>query len=453
MLVALCATVITEYNCRCTGFQSDQTEMKTANSLINVLGRYILALILGVGVYAFDSQSGYGQGKKSREKSRVNLEKIEAELSQAKKREDELSARRIRLGEESARLRKELIAGAARLQAREAQATDTEFRLAKLTRNEGKINKRLVLERGKLAELLAGLQRIERSPPPALAVLPKNALDAIRSAMLLGTIIPEIKQEANALARELQTLDKLRKDIAIEQSDLRQTTAKLVIDRREIKRLLKTKKSARRQADQDIRLERQRVASLGQQAKSLKDLLAKIKIRAIKKKPVKKIKKATVPEIKLAQLTPAVKFSKNRRALSFPVQGERIKNFGDADGFGSVVRGLSIASRSLAQVISPNDGTIVYAGNFRGYGELLIINAGEGYHVLLAGMERITTDVGQFVLAGEPVGSMGASAAPSAALGAKSGDDRPILYIEFRRNGLPLDPTPWWVGNVTKARG
>ena len=60
-----------------------------------------------------------------------------------------------------------------------------------------------------------------------------------------------------------------------------------------------------------------------------------------------------------------------------------------------------------AQVTAPCDGWVVFAGNFRSYGQLLIINAGGGYHVLLAGMERITVDLGQFVLTGEPVAVMG----------------------------------------------
>ncbi len=413
----------------------------------------IRILVAAIFVLGSGAPEIFAQGKQDRQNSQKNLEKIESEINQAKKREDELALQRAKLNEEAARLSAQLIAGAARLQAREAQATATELRLGKLTIKEGEIKKRLVSERGKLAELLAGLQRIERSPPPALAVQPENALDAARSAMLLGAIIPEIKQEATALARELRNLNQLRKEIAAEQSDLNKTTAKLELEREGIENLLQAKRVASLQTDEEIEIERQRVSNLGRQAKSLKDLLAKLQKSAEKEALKEKSKKATVPAIKLARLTPAVRFSKNRRALSFPVQGERIKKFGDPDGFGGNVRGLSIASRSLAQVISPNDGTVVYAGAFRGYGELLIINAGEGYHVLLAGMERITTGVGQFVLAGEPVGRMGLNAARSAALGATSGDDRPILYIEFRRNGISLDPTPWWAGNVKKARG
>ena len=94
----------------------------------------------------------------------------------------------------------------------------------------------------------------------------------------------------------------------------------------------------------------------------------------------------------------------------------RIRDFGAADGLGGTEKGLSIATRAGAQVTAPCDGWVVYAGPFRNYGQLLILNAGGGYHVLLAGMERISVDLGQFVLTGEPVAVMGGGAQSAAAL-------------------------------------
>ena len=95
---------------------------------------------------------------------------------------------------------------------------------------------------------------------------------------------------------------------------------------------------------------------------------------------------------------------------------------------------------------------MVYAGPFRSYGQLLILNAGGGYHVLLAGMERISVDLGQFVLTGEPVAVMGGQAQLSAAVAI--GSKKPALYVEFRKDGTPIDPSPWWATNEgEKARG
>ena len=123
-----------------------------------------------------------------------------------------------------------------------------------------------------------------------------------------------------------------------------------------------------------------------------------------------------------------------------------------ADGLGGTEKGLSVASRAGAQVTAPCDGWVVYAGPFRSYGQLLILNAGGGYHVLLAGMERISVDLGQFVLTGEPVAIMGGG--PQSAAAVATGSNQPILYIEFRKDGAPVDPSPWWAANDSeKVRG
>jgi septal ring factor EnvC (AmiA/AmiB activator) len=82
-------------------------------------------------------------------------------------------------------------------------------------------------------------------------------------------------------------------------------------------------------------------------------------------------------------------------------------------------------------VVAPWDGRVEFAGPFRGYGQILIIEHGDGYHSLLAGLERIDVAVGQALVAGEPVGVV------------KSGEGKPSLYLELRRHGQPIDPLPW----------
>jgi septal ring factor EnvC (AmiA/AmiB activator) len=135
-----------------------------------------------------------------------------------------------------------------------------------------------------------------------------------------------------------------------------------------------------------------------------------------------------------------------------PVAGTRLRDYGAPDGGGSTAKGLQITTRAGAQVTAPCDGWVVYAGLFRSYGRLLIINAGGGYHVLLAGMEQITVELGQFVLTGEPVAAMGSG--PKVAAAAAVTASQPVLYIEFRKDGNSIDPTPWWAETVSeKARG
>jgi septal ring factor EnvC (AmiA/AmiB activator) len=138
--------------------------------------------------------------------------------------------------------------------------------------------------------------------------------------------------------------------------------------------------------------------------------------------------------------------------LPLPVNGVRIREFGAPDSLGGTEKGLTIATRTGAQVTAPCDGWVVYAGVFRNYGQVLILNAGGGYHVVLAGMERISVDVGQFVLTGEPVAVMGSGLQVAATLA--SGSNQPVLYVEFRKDGTPVDPGPWWAASEgEKARG
>src|SRR4029077_14796735 len=142
------------------------------------------------------------------------------------------------------------------------------------------------------------------------------------------------------------------------------------------------------------------------------------------------------------RLTPAITFASARGRLPLPVNGARIKDFGVPDSLGGTEKGVSIATRAAAQVTAPCDSWVVYAGPFRNYGQVLILNAGGGYHVVLAGMDRISVNVGQFVLTGEPIAVMsGASGTGSQATATPVPNAvKPVLYVEFRKDGTPIDP-------------
>jgi septal ring factor EnvC (AmiA/AmiB activator) len=151
-------------------------------------------------------------------------------------------------------------------------------------------------------------------------------------------------------------------------------------------------------------------------------------------------------------MSPAIAFASAKGLFAMPVNGVKIREFGASDGAGGVERGISLATRAGAQVTTPCDGWVVYAGPFRSYGQLLILNAGGGYHVLIAGMERISVNIGQFVLTGEPVATMGSKSQVASILAANA--SQPVLYVEFRKDGTPIDPGPWWAANEgEKVRG
>ena len=227
--------------------------------------------------------------------------------------------------------------------------------------------------------------------------------------------------------------------------------------------LVQERQRRQTETEKALEAERTRAVQLARQADNLKDLIAKIEqgiaasARAAAAAQAGTDKPAD-PKNSFAalndpgRLTPAIAFAAAKGQLRLPLNGIRIREFGTPDGLGGTEKGVSVASRAGAQVTAPTDGWVVYAGPFRSYGQLLILNAGGGYHVLLAGMERISVDLGQFVLTGEPVAAMGGG--PQSAAAVATGSSQPVLYIEFRKDGAPVDPSPWWAAKDSeKVRG
>jgi murein hydrolase activator len=356
----------------------------------------------------------------------------------------------------------QLIDTAARVRDVEAAIDATRARLDPLDEQERMFRKSLDKRRGVIVEILAALQRIGRQPPPALMVQPEDALQAVRTAITLGAALPEMRAQADAVAGDLSDLLRVRKGIMDERDRLsgqlnllgrEQLRMTLLIDERQKKQAV---------AQQALDSERQRAADLAHQVDSIKDLIAKLEggldsaTRAARASNRAITNDATQPELAAlsdpGRLAPAAAFADMRGRLRLPVNGGRIREFGGSDGAGGTQKGLSIAARPGAEITAPCDGWVVYAGPFRSYGQLLILNAGGGYHVLLAGMERISVDLGQFVLTGEPVAVMGDGSQAPAPVTAEP--KQPVLYVEFRKDGAPIDPSPWWATNEgEKVRG
>jgi septal ring factor EnvC (AmiA/AmiB activator) len=388
------------------------------------------------------------------------LERVRAEQRKAAETAAKLAAEIDAIGQDRRKLAKALIDTATRLRDVEARAAAAEARLKALGDNERTIRTTLEGRRTVIAELLAALQRIGRRPPPALMVRPEDALDSVRTAIMLGAVVPEMRVEVETLAADLTELVRVRRDIGEERATLARDLASLSDERQRMTLLVEERQKRQTEAERALDSERQRAATLARQADSLKDLIAKLEQDAA-------AAARAVPEARdsgaaagrnsavlrdAPRLAPAVAFASAKGALPLPVNGVRIKDYGAADKFGGIEKGLSIATRTGAQVTAPCDGWVVYAGPFRSYGQLLILNAGGGYHVLLAGMERISVDLGQFVLTGEPVAVMGGGTQTAASIAL--GSSQPILYVEFRKDGTPVDPGPWWAATDSeKVRG
>ncbi len=366
-----------------------------------------------------------------------------------------------------ARLSEALIETTAKVQDAERQVAAVDERLKSLNAKADSLSRSLDSRREAIAEVLAALQRMGANPPPAILIKPQDMAEAVRAASLLGAVIPDLKSQAEALARDIDELSRTREAIASERDRLAQTRASLALETSRLSGLIDARQKSLATAEGALGSQQRRAGDLAREAASLKDLIARLDAEDAQRRAEASAAHAadeqTAKQIALkaedargeepARLKPEVAFADIKGRVRLPVAGAILKAFGEPDGIGGTERGVSMSTLPRAVVSAPADGSVVFSGRYRTYGQLLIINAGGGYYVLLAGMDRINVSPGEFVLTGEPVGAMGdgsARMATAAAVGAAE----PVLYIELRKDGTAIDPGPWWAkSDIEKARG
>ena len=385
------------------------------------------------------------------------LETIEQQIGSARAREERIAAEIAAAIREQDGVAEKLAAISQSIQAQEATIAASEDELARLATGRAVLLTDLGEKQDVLSELLAGLQRLEQNPPPALVVEPNDILSALRGAMLLGTIVPELRAEADQLVAELDRLKQLEARIAERKAAVASEIARLETARRDLNDLVTRKKDLVSRGSDDLESERKRIAALGEKAKSLKQLLASV-AEERKRAEAERAAQAEVEEKERLrqeelQRKPRMVFAEAKGKLPFPAQGQIMRRYGEKDSLGVEAQGLMIATRKGAQVTVPADGKVEFAGPFRSYGQVLILNPGDGFRVLLAGMKSVTPAVGEFLRAGEPVGEMGDGPASVTLFGEVVQDGRPVLYIEFRNSSEAIDSGPWWIGGLKEARG
>ncbi|WP_375306258.1 peptidoglycan DD-metalloendopeptidase family protein [Bradyrhizobium sp. A11] len=400
------------------------------------------------------------------------LEAARARQKSAEEAQAKLKAEITSLGKDRTQLNQQLIDTAANVRTVETKIDDTEARLRSLNGREQEMRASLDSRRGDIVEVLAALQRAGRRTPPALLVRPEDALQSLRTAMLLGAVVPELRGRAEKIASELGELVALRKTIASERDQLAADRDRVRSDQTRLTALVEERQRQQAAREKDLDAENARAIMLSKQVGDLQGLITKMEqdLQSAAKAAEKAAEAARQAEAKEAKLaaasaksgpgafkdrsrtTPAIAFASAKGLLPLPVNGNKIRDFGGSDGVGGVQKGISLATKPGSQVTTPCDGWVVYSGPFRSYGQLLILNAGGGYHVLIAGMERISVNIGQFVLTGEPVATMGSTSQVASILATNA--SQPVLYVEFRKDGTPIDPGPWWAANEgEKVRG
>lgn len=447
--------------------------------------RSVLLPTVLLALFAMPAMSALGESHD--DEARRSLEQTEQALKQERRREREAREAHAGVVAELDRLRAQLIEAAGRLQDEEAALAEAERRLAELAAAERETLEALRREHRELGASLTSLSRLARRSPTALLAGTGKPLDSYRGIRLVAAVSRGLEARTKELKGELATLGRLRRSIAAEEAQRRRRAAEMADRRRELVRLVDEKAALEGQLESARRAAAERAARLAREAEDLRELLAKLaeaeerrrreaaeraaaerraelarlaeqarqkteRERLIEQAPPLPEHKPAPAETTTAAAAPAPtarqrlssfsSFSEARGKLPMPARGRIVEAFGQRNGMIPPTRGIRIETLDQAQVISPFDGEVVFAGDFRRYGLLLIISLGEGYHILLSGMARLYGVVGQQVLAGEPVGEMGSVAA-----------GQPRLYVELRRKGEPINPLPWLSAAKGKISG
>jgi septal ring factor EnvC (AmiA/AmiB activator) len=400
-------------------------------------------------------------------KREAELKAAEGAIAAAAESQRQLEREITELKADRVKLAAALVDGTRRIRATEERIGAIERRIDAAAGSETAIRRSLEARRGLLVEVLAALQRMGRRPPPAVLVRPEDILAAVRSSMLLGAVLPELRAETEALAGDLAELVRLRSALATDRQALERELSELSRDQERMAALVEARQARIAEAERGVGSERARAAELAREAQSLKELIERMEREvAAAQRASEEARKAAEAQAREtrerfaaaafrdpARLAPKIPFAEARGLLPMPVGGQTLRVYGDPDGLGGTARGISISTRPGAVVASPADGWVAFAGPFRSFGRLLIINAGGGYYLLLAGMDQIRVELGQFVLAGEPVATMGDTSSLAVGTGTVE-TDGPVLYVEFRKDGGSIDPSPWWAKSQSeKVRG
>jgi len=384
---------------------------------------------------------------RAQQAERAELDAIQEELSERADRQRALAQQAEAAGREAEALSRRLSALASDIQAAEEKIALLENEVSALTAVEAEKRSALEADRDRLAKTLAALQRLSQRPPQTALLAPGDAVDVVRAGRALSAVTPLLRQRAEATRRSVEDLRRVRAELAADQRALKQALAGLTDQRQDLALLLAEREAQRRRLMSQAEQEAQRIARLGNRAETLEQLISELDRQAEERERLlaEALERSAAPAPRPTERLTGLPAPNTD--LPLPARGEIIQRFGQELAAGAS-KGLTIRTRNGAQVVVPFDGRVVFSGPFRNYGQLLIIDHGDGYHSLLAGMEQINAAVGQWVLAGEPVGVM-AVKTPFTSDAASSGS--PELYVELRRRGQPVDPLPWLSTGIGKV--
>ena len=374
--------------------------------------------------------------------SAADVAKAEAEAKKAQQERQKLEAEAKKIKEELSNVNQKMIAAAKKIQNGEDEVQRQQEELDTLQTHLSESEAKFDADHTILLDTLAALQNLAQRPSIAMLAQPLSPVEVMRSSILLRNSVHALKERAEHIRQGIEDINSQKAEIAMRLKDLERKNKALSEQHAEMKKLSKQKKQIFTKVETQSKEAKKKAEILASQAGSLRDLLDKLeKQKELQRKQLAEkerlARKQAANEIRAerSQAPASIKaamtnFAKAKGKISRPARGKIVTSFKQEMSKGVESNGIDIKTASHAQVISPYDGTVIFSGPFKNFGNLVIIDHGEGYTSLLSGLKENNTEVGQTLMAGEPIGTMPAG-----------GNNK--LHMEIRKNNQPVNPVDW----------
>ncbi len=354
----------------------------------------------------------------AKKKPSEELKKVETTLKKRQALQKDLRQKSQSLEKEIETLQKRMASLAGTIQRQEELLNRLDDVMGPLNEKLQSEEKRLNEKRSEMIVLVAALQRLALQPPETILISPQPLNEATKVGVLLKTAVQQVEETTSKIANRIEKIAYLREEVEKKKKYQEELFSNIQSEKSKLQELSKKKGSLRQNTLNEVKGLAREISKLANEASSLKELMAKLERKKRRAKTKAQIKES------------AKSFKKRRGKLKLPAKGSVIAKFKSEDKYGHHIKGIKLKTRAKSQVVIPYSGDVMYEGNFRGYGKMMIVDHGGGYITLLAGLDRLDREIGESLVSGEPIGIMGAG--------------NPILYIELRHNGRPIDPLKWY---------
>ncbi|HCF24280.1 MULTISPECIES: peptidoglycan DD-metalloendopeptidase family protein [unclassified Novosphingobium] len=391
----------------------------------------LAVLALAAGIHGSSAQNRL-EVYESTEDAQQALNNAEAQGKDARTRAEALETKAATASAAADKTAQESAALAARVQEAEAQIAANEAKIRLIGQQRQVLRAELAQRQRPLVELTAALQRLSRRPAVFSLLRPGSLQDAVYLRAVLETMLPEVARRTAGLRAAIERGKRLEAEAVQASADLRNSQTELNRRRQQLAALEARQRLDSRSASGFADREAERALALAEQARDLTGLVGELdkagRLRdQLAALPGPLLRPGQPQNAAAPTVTEAAPAPTNAPAqYLLPVGGRLVAGFGDGGAGRAQSRGISIAARGGAQVVSPGAGRIVFAGPYQSYGSIVIIEHGGGWTSLVTGLALLDTRVGRSVVAGSPLG--------------QAGPGRPVLTLELRKDGNPVNP-------------